>query len=76
MSHRYFHFFQATHLSCIESRREVRVYEENVLRLEICVRQLLLVKELDCITKLVADVPDVVHWIRLIVVVLQKVEHT
>lgn len=48
-------------LSCIERGCEIRVHEQNVFRLQISVRQLVVVEELHSVAELVRDVAHVIH---------------
>lgn len=48
---------------------KVRVDKEDILRFEVCVRELVVVQESDGVAQLVSNVPDLVQRIRLVVVV-------
>lgn len=63
-----------THLSSIKCRRKVRVGEKNVLWLEVRVRQFVVVKKLHSKTKLIANMPYVLHRVSFVVVVFQEVK--
>lgn len=67
---------QTANLSRIERCCEIRVDKQDVLRLQISVCQLVVMQELHSIAELVRDVSDVVNRVRLVVVVLEEVEHT
>lgn len=58
-----------THLFIVVRAIVVRVDKQYVLRLEIRVRELVVVQELDRVAQLVAHVPDVLQRIRLITVI-------
>lgn len=57
----------------IMHRYVVGAIEENVLRLEVCVCQLVVVHETHCVAQLVANVPHVLYRVaHVIVLPLQK----
>lgn len=47
----------------------VAVHKQDVLRLEVCVRELVLVQEEHAVDELVGDVPHLLQRVRLVVVV-------
>lgn len=65
-----------SHLSRIKCRCIIRINKEYILRLEIGVRQLVVVQELYSIAELIRDMSHMIHRIWLVVVVLEKVKNT
>lgn len=64
----------SSHLLGVICQGVVGVNEEDVLWLEICVGEFVVMQELDSITQLVGDVSDLIEGIRTVVVVLLQRE--
>lgn len=64
----------STNLSGVKRCCEIRVYKQNILGLQVSVRELVVVKKLHSIAQLIRDVTHVIHRIWLVIVVLEKVE--
>lgn len=67
---------QTANLLRIVDDIRVGIHKQNVLGLQVCVSQVIVVKKLDSTAQLPANVTHLIQVIRLIAVVLQEVEDT
>lgn len=65
----------ASYFSCVERRAEVRVHKKDIFWLQVSVGELVVVQKLDSIAQLIGNVADLIHRVRLVIVVFEEVEY-